>query len=46
MGGLEELGDGEDVGSSVHHDEEEHSSGEHARQLWVVLETQHTSSDY
>ena len=48
VSGLEELGNGQYVGASVHHDEEEHTSGEHPGKLWVVLETQHniTSCPY
>ena len=37
MAVLEELGDGQNVGASVHHDEEEDASGECPGQLGVVL---------
>ena len=38
MSVLEEFGDGEDVGPSVHEDEEEYTGHEHSWQLRVVLQ--------
>lgn len=37
VGVLEEVSDGQDVGARVHHHEEKDTTGEDARQLWVVL---------
>ena len=37
MSVLEELGNWENVGTSVHQNEEEYSSREHPRQLGVIL---------
>ena len=40
VGVLEEASDGQDVGASVHHDEEEHTRREDPGNLGVILETE------
>lgn len=35
---LEELGNGQDIGASVHHDEEEHARRESTREVRIVLQ--------
>ncbi len=46
VGALQELGNGENVGAGVHHDEEEHTSGETTREVGVVLEYDVDENDY